>query len=52
MTPLEDLDEFKNEIEEFSNHTRLPILGKKAARLDRFKELILETMKRLTHVHP
>ena len=26
---LEDLDEFKNEIEEFSNHTGLAIIGKK-----------------------
>ena len=49
---LEDLDEFKNEIEEFSNHTGLPILGKKVAGLERFKGLILETMQRLTNVHP
>jgi len=49
---LEDLDEFKNEIEEFSNLTGLPILGKKVAGLDRFKDLILETMRRLKNVHP
>ena len=52
LDSLEDLDKFKNEIEEFSNHTGLPILDKKVAGLDRFKDLILETMQRLTNVHP
>ena len=42
---LEDLDEFKSEIEEFSNYTGLPILGKKLAGLDRLKDFILETIK-------
>jgi hypothetical protein len=49
---LGDLDKFKNEIEEFSNYTGLPILGKKVVGLERFKALILETMQRLTNVHP
>jgi len=48
---LEDLDESKNEIEEFSNHTGLPILGKKLAGLDRLKDFILETINRLKNVH-
>lgn len=47
---LEDLDEFKDEIEEFSNHTGLPILDKKLAGLDRLKIFILETIKRLKNV--
>lgn len=42
---LEDLDEFKSEIEEFSNHTGLPILDKKLTGLDRLKEFILQTIK-------
>ena len=48
---LQDLDEFKNEIEEFSSYIGLPILGKKAAGLDRLKELILETMKSPKNIH-
>jgi len=47
---LEDLDEFKDEIEEFSNYIGLPILGKKLAGLDRLKEFILETINRLKNV--
>jgi len=42
---LEDLDEFKNEIEEFSNHTGLAIIGKKLTGLDRLKDFLLETIK-------
>ena len=49
---LEDLDKFKNEIEEFSNYTGLPILGKKVVGLERFKDLILETMRELINVYP
>ena len=49
---LEDLDEFKNEIEEFSNHTGLAIIGKKLAGLDRLKDFILETIERLKNTHP
>jgi len=52
LDSLEDLDKFKNEIEEFGNHTGLPILGKKVSGLERFKDLILETMRRLTNIHP
>ena len=48
---LEDLDEFKDEIKEFSNYIGLPIVGKKAAGLDRLKELILETMKSPKNIH-
>lgn len=49
---LGDLDEFKNEIEEFSNYTGLPILGKKVVGLGRLEELILETMKSPQNVRP
>ena len=48
---LQDLDEFKDEIEEFSNYVRLPILGKKVAGLDRLKDVILETMKTPKNAH-
>jgi len=48
---LEDLDEFKDEIEEFSNYTGLPILGKKLAGLDKLKDLILETINNLKNAH-
>jgi len=48
---LEDLDNFESEIEEFSNYTGLPILGKKLAGLDRLKNVILETIDRLKNVH-
>jgi len=44
---LKDLDEFKDEIEEFSSHTGLPVLDKKVTGLDRLKDFILETIKRL-----
>ena len=48
---LEDIDESKNEIEEFSNHTGLPIIGKKLTGLDRFKDFLLETINSLKNVH-
>lgn len=48
---LENLDEFKDEIEEFSNYIGLPILGKKVVGLDRLKDLILETMKSPKNIH-
>jgi len=47
---LEDLDEFKDEIEEFSNYIGLPIVGKKLSGLDRLKNFILETINRLKNV--
>jgi hypothetical protein len=48
---LKDLGEFNDEIEEFSNYTGLPILGKKVVGLDRLKDFILETIKRPKNVH-
>ncbi|MFC1942726.1 DUF1638 domain-containing protein [Chloroflexota bacterium] len=47
LDSLEDLDKFNDEIEKFSNHTGLPILDKKDVGLERFKELILETIRQL-----
>ncbi len=42
---LEDLDEYKNDMEEFSNYIGLPIMGKKLTGLDRLKDFLLETIK-------
>jgi len=50
IDPLEDLDEFKDEIEEFSNYTGLPILGKKLSGLHKLNDLILETINSLKNV--
>lgn len=48
---LEDLDEYKNDMEEFSNYIGLPIMGKKLTGLDRLKVFLLETIKSLLNSH-
>ena len=48
---LEDIDESKNEMEEFSDYIGLPIVGKKLTGLDRLKDFLLETINSLKNVH-
>ena len=44
---LEDLDAYRNDMEEFSNYIGLPIIGKKLTGLVRLKDFLLETIKSL-----
>lgn len=45
---LGDLSEFKEEIEEFSYYTGLPVLNKKVVGLDGLGDVILEALRKLT----
>ncbi|MCP8308560.1 MAG: DUF1638 domain-containing protein [archaeon] len=51
LDSLGNLSEFKDEIEEFSYHTGLLVLDKKAIGLDGLKDVILEAIKKLKDVH-
>jgi len=44
---LENLDEFKNDIEEFSQHTGLQVKNRKTVGLDGLKAVIDEAIKKL-----
>jgi len=49
--PLGDLNEFKDEIKEFSNYTGLPVLDNKVVGLDGLKDVIFEAIKKLKDIH-
>ncbi len=48
---LGNLNEFKDEVKEFSNHTGLSVLGEETVGLDRLKDVILEAIKKIREVH-
>ena len=47
LDSLGNLNELEGEICEFSNHTGLPVLDKRAVGIDRLKSVVLEALKKL-----
>lgn len=47
LDSLGNLDEFKDEIEEFSSYTELPILDKREVGTNGLKDIVLKAMKKL-----
>ncbi len=47
LDSLGDLDEFRDEIEEFRNHAGLSVLKKRVVGIDGLKDVVLEAMKKL-----
>lgn len=50
LDSLGNLNEFKDDIEEFSDHTGLPVLDKKAVGLDGLRDVIFEAIKKLKDI--
>lgn len=51
LDSLGNLDEFKDEIEDFSHYTGLPVLDKRVMELNGLEDVILEAIKKLKNIH-